>query len=240
MTERSQSPVVKGIVFLLGLCGCLVLAWVAVPIIWPSQSNQEIGEGVESSDDGAPDEVSGNATESTPVTSAIAASTSSSSKDALAVEKPPLGQIKILVPTQKFRKEGPNKVLRVDYNDIDVEKVLNTKQLTAELPDKMPDWLKKLNGKRVRMRGYMLPTFQNEGIKRFTLCRDTSACCFGPDPTIYYLIDTTMKSGTSTSYVEAKAVDIEGIFRMEPVFNSSGIIAQFYHLDDAQVVKGGR
>lgn len=235
MTEHSRSPAAKGILILLGLCGSLVLAWVAVPVIWPSQSNSEIAEGVGSSEDEASAPPSAKSAE-------ITSATSASSQDLAAVEKPPLGQIKILVPTKKFRKEGPRKALRVDFNDIDVEKVLNTKELTADLPQKMPDWLQNLNGQRVRLLGYMHPgsAFQSEGIKRFILCRDTSACCFGPDPTIFYLIETTMKSGTSTSYVEAKAVDIEGIFRIEPVVHESGIVAQFYHLDDAQVVKGGR
>ncbi|MDB5390903.1 MAG: hypothetical protein JWM11_6549, partial [Planctomycetaceae bacterium] len=37
------------------------------------------------------------------------------------------------------------------------------------------------------------------------------------------------------------AFDIEGVFRIEPVVQEkSGLMAGFYHLDDAQVVKGGR
>ncbi len=154
--------------------------------------------------------------------------------------KPPLGKITVLVPKKEFRPEGPNKALRVDFNDIDIELVLNTKKLTADIPKQMPEWLNKLNGQRVRLRGYMHPgsALQTEGIKRFVLCRDTSACCFGPNPTIYYLIETTMKSGTSASYIENKAFDVEGIFRIEPiVLEGTTEIDRFYFLDDAQIIK---
>ncbi len=104
----------------------------------------------------------------------------------------------------------------------------------------MPEWLKKLNGQRIRLRGYMHPqsAFQEDGLKRFVLCRDTSACCFGPNPTIFYLVEVTMKSGTSTSYIDNKAFDVEGIFRIRPeVLEGTDEVDRFYYLEDAQVVK---
>lgn len=155
-------------------------------------------------------------------------------------EKPPLGKITVLVPKKEFKPEGPNKALRVGFDDIDVELVLNTKKLTLDLPSQMPEWLKKLDGQRVRLRGYMHPlsAFQAEGLKRFVLCRDTSACCFGPNPTIYYLVETTMKSGTSSSYIENKAFDVEGVFRIKPVIlEGTTEVDRFYFLEDAQIVK---
>ncbi|MDB5337343.1 MAG: hypothetical protein JWN70_2962, partial [Planctomycetaceae bacterium] len=58
-------------------------------------------------------------------------------------DKPPLGKVTVLVPKNEFKKEGPNKSLRVSFDDIDIEKVLNTKKLTLDLPKQMPEWLKK-------------------------------------------------------------------------------------------------
>lgn len=155
-------------------------------------------------------------------------------------DKPPLGKITVLVPKKEFKTEGPNKSFRVSFDDIDIEKVLNTKKLSLDLPKQMPDWLKKLNGQRIRLRGYMHPqsAFQEDGLKRFVLCRDTSACCFGPNPTIFYLVEVTMKSGTSTSYIDNKAFDVEGIFRIRPeVLEGTDEVDRFYYLEDAQVVK---
>ena len=155
-------------------------------------------------------------------------------------DKPPLGKITVLVPKNEFKKEGPNKSLRVSFDDIDIEKVLNTKKLSLDLPKQMPEWLSKLDGQRIRLRGYMHPqsAFQVDGLKRFVLCRDTSACCFGPNPTIYYLVEFTLKSGTSTSYIENKALDVEGVFRIKPeVLEGTDEVERFYYLEDAQVIK---
>lgn len=155
-------------------------------------------------------------------------------------DKPPLGQIKVLVPQKDFKTEGKAKALRVSFDDIDIEKVLNTKKLSLDIPEKMPEWLKKLDGQRIRLRGYMHPAsaFQDSGIKRFVICRDTSACCFGPNPTVYYLVEVTLKSGTSTTYIENKAFDVEGVFHIKPVeLEGTKEISQFYSLDDAQMIK---
>src|SRR5205807_706348 len=40
--------------------------------------------------------------------------------------------------------------------------------------------VKKLDGKPIRIRGYILPSFQQSGIKQFVLVRDNMECCFGP------------------------------------------------------------
>ncbi|MDB5389191.1 MAG: hypothetical protein JWM11_4837, partial [Planctomycetaceae bacterium] len=176
MNEHHQVRSGKWIWSLVGLCGCLLLAFSAKAYFVPVNSVELV-------------------IDEPPTAEAPTAKVSET-------DKPPLGQITVLVPTKKFKKEGPNKAYRVGFDDIDIEKVLNTKELSVDLPSKMPEWLQKLNGQRIRLRGYMHPgsAFQEDGIKRFIFCRDTSACCFGPDPTIYYLITTTMRSGTSTSY----------------------------------------
>src|SRR5690606_8640199 len=35
-------------------------------------------------------------------------------------------------------------------------------------------------GKRIRIRGYILPTNQRKGLTSFVLVRDDQECCFGP------------------------------------------------------------
>lgn len=168
-----------------------------------------------------------------------AAKPAASAKKDDADKKPPLGQITVLVPKKEFKTEGPAKALRVSYDDIDIEKVLNTKTLTLDLPGKMPDWQQKLDGKRVRLMGFINPNsvFENDNVRRFVLCRDTSACCFGPNPTVFYLVEVTMKSGTSTKFTD-KRVDIEGVFHIKPQeLEGTKEIDRFYSLDDAVVIK---
>ena len=45
--------------------------------------------------------------------------------------------------------------------------------------------VKKLTGKPIRIRGYILPSFQQAGIKQFVLVRDNMQCCFGPGQAAY-------------------------------------------------------
>lgn len=270
MTEHSKPQSLNWVWILLGLCGCGIIAvWVGKVTLSPGYSTRSVAEedgeeqGSETEGDNGSSGAAGAGTSETagstdpktgkssatsqtdPKNSSVASSGSNKAANSASGPvadgaKPPLGQVTILVPKKVFKKEGPNKAARVGFDDIDIEKVLNTKELTVDLPKAMPDWLQRLHGQRIRLRGYMHPgsAFQAEGIKRFIFCRDTSACCFGPDPTIFYLIDATMKSGTSIEYIEREAFDLEGIFRIEPIVDErSGKMAYFYHLDDAQRIR---
>lgn len=150
-------------------------------------------------------------------------------------EKTPL--TKILVPERRFLLEGPNKALRVSYDDLDIEKVLGVKQAFLGIQDQFPKWLTDLNGKRIRLRGYMRTIEQSEDIDRFILCRDTSACCFGPDPIIYYIVPISMKSGVTTDFIDNRAFDVEGDFHIDVQALEDGSLFAFYYIDEAIIVK---
>src|SRR5262245_33959980 len=40
--------------------------------------------------------------------------------------------------------------------------------------------IESMNGQKIRIRGYILPTPQQHGIRQFVLVRDNQECCFGP------------------------------------------------------------
>ena len=152
--------------------------------------------------------------------------------------KPPLGQITVLVPKKELKPEGPNQALRITFDDLDLELVLNTRALSVDLPKYMPEWQKKLDGQRIRIQGYMHPgsAFQEDGLKDFVLCRDTPINFQAPQR-MDRMFRATLKAGTTTRYVDNKAFDVEGIFRIKPVLDKeSGELDQFYQLDDAQIV----
>ena len=160
------------------------------------------------------------------VSEAAAASDSASAESEVPVKHP------------EFKKDAKTGALRVSYDDLDLLKVLNVKDVTPDTPQKLPDWLKGLEGKPVRLRGFMHPqsAFQETGIGRFTLCRDTGVCCFGPKPTLYYLVFITMKNGQTTHYIDNRPFDVVGKFHIELVENS-GEIVELYHVDDAVVIE---
>lgn len=77
--------------------------------------------------------------------------------------------------------------------------------------------LKLINGKKVKLRGYILPssTYQSKGFKQFVLVRDNQECCFGPGAAIYDCVFVTMV-GENTADFATRPVTVEGKFVLDP------------------------
>lgn len=148
-------------------------------------------------------------------------------------EEMPKREIKLLIPSKTFKAEGPEKALRVSFDDVDLLKVLNMDPVIPEAPEMMPDWLKQLDGKRVRIRGFMIPPFSETDVRAFTLARDTQLCCFGRNPLPYDLIDVFLKKDAATEYIELRPFDVVGIFRIGEEIEPGYL----YSIDDAVVIQ---
>lgn len=144
-------------------------------------------------------------------------------------------EIKLLIPDKRFRKEDGGKIARVSYDDIDLLKVLNMQPVPADADNYFPDWLNRLDGQRIRIRGFMIPPFQATGLKRFALARDNGICCFVRTPKIYDVIDVRMAEGQTTDYIANKPFDVEGIFRIQPDADD-GELYKLYKIDEATVI----
>ena len=61
--------------------------------------------------------------------------------------------------------------------------------------DLLTDEVKSLDGRRVRLRGYILPTtlFKQTDIRQFVLVRDNQECCFGPGAALYDCVIVDME-----------------------------------------------
>ena len=140
---------------------------------------------------------------------------------------------KLLITQKTFRSGAPEDSLRVSYDDIDPEKIFDIKEIAKDTPKYFPDWLKALDGKRIKLRGFMIPAFQESGLSHFTLARDTSACCFGPNPKVCYLIEVSMRDGQTTDYIVERPFDVVGVFHIGDVVSPG----KLYTLDDAVVLK---
>ena len=151
---------------------------------------------------------------------------------------PPLKprKVKLLVKDRKFKVEGPQKALRISYDDFDLLKILNMEPVTLNATKLMPDWLKQLEGKRIRVRGFMYPPFQEEGLEGFVLARDNQICCFGRDPKPYDIVQVDMRKGKTTHYILNVPFDVVGVFHIDPV-ELDGAVHMVYRIDDATVVE---
>ena len=145
-------------------------------------------------------------------------------------------KVEVLIPEKSFRADAASKALRVSYDDLDLLKVINMEPVTADAVDHMPQWLKGLSGQRIKIRGFMYPTFETEGIERFVLARDNQICCFGRDPKIYDLVQIDMRAGKTTNYIPAtRAFDVVGRLKIEMIAEDGKPLG-LYYLEDAEII----
>jgi hypothetical protein len=118
----------------------------------------------------------------------------------------------------------------VTFNDIK----LDLKKDDPWKPSLLTEGVKKLDGKQVRIRGYILPPFQQSGIKQFVLMRDNQECCFGPGSVLHDRILVEMVGDATADYT-VRAVTISGQFAVREEIGPDGETMAIYHLDCKEV-----
>ena len=98
----------------------------------------------------------------------------------------------------------------------------------------LTDDVKKLDGKQIRIRGYILPSFQQTGIKQFILVRDNMECCFGPGALLHDCILVEMIAPATAEFT-VRPVSVVGRFSVREVKGPDGSYLAIYHLDGKQV-----
>ena len=144
-------------------------------------------------------------------------------------------KIELLIPEKSFRRERGTDAVRISYDDIDLLKILNMEPVPPNASEYFPEWLASLNGKRIRIRGWMYPTFVSEGLTSFTLARDNGICCFQRMPKIYDVIFVKLDAGQSTSYIDQRPFDVEGTFRIDDESDGSEL-PRLYKIENARVL----
>jgi hypothetical protein len=78
----------------------------------------------------------------------------------------------------------------------------------------MPEKVKKLDGKKVLMTGFMLPIDAVENIREFLLVESLWSCCYGQPPDINGTVRVILKGDKRTDY-EFEPIKLVGTFRVE-------------------------
>lgn len=143
---------------------------------------------------------------------------------------------KVLITEKTFQKEGPEGAVRVTYDDIDLLKVLNMDPVTPDAKKLMPMWLLNLEGRKIRIRGFMSPAFKQTGLKSFLMGRDNKACCFPGRAKVYDLFQVKLRDGVTTNYIQGRPFDVVGTFYIKP-WVEDGKVLDIYLIKDAVVVQ---
>ncbi|MEI6541575.1 MAG: hypothetical protein WCO86_18930 [Planctomycetota bacterium] len=144
-------------------------------------------------------------------------------------------KIELLIPEKSFRRERGTEAVRISYDDIDLLKILNMEPVPPNAAEYFPNWLAGLNGKQIRIRGWMYPEFISEGLTSFTLARDNGICCFQRMPKIYDVIFVKLEEGHSSRYIDQRPFDVEGTFRIDNESDGSEL-PRLYKIENARVL----
>ena len=149
----------------------------------------------------------------------------------------PVSALKIAnVPSKTFSRDYRTGALNVSFADLNLKAELDTQAVTKDNIKRFPDWLKSLEGTRIRIRGYMLPTFEEKGIDQFILDHSAREMNFGADPKVYELLEVHLAAGSTTNYVGgSRSTEVVGVFRINSDIQD-GTIQALYVLEDAVVV----
>jgi hypothetical protein len=140
-------------------------------------------------------------------------------------------------PKPKLRPGAKTKVLAA-AGDSDHDKTFDDLRFDIKVDEpfrreKLTDEIEALDGKPMRIRGFILPTPQTRGIKQFVLVRDNQECCFGPGAALFDCILVDMQPGVTAEYT-IRPVAVSGNFQIKE-FVIDGRHLAIYHIDADKV-----
>ena len=141
---------------------------------------------------------------------------------------PPATAGSTAAPARAATPTGPVREITFDDIKLDMEKGA---PFTRDL---LPKRVTTLEQERVRIRGYILPSFQQAGLTQFVLVRDNQECCFGPGAALHDCVVVRMLPGRSTNF-SIRPVAVAGRFRVEELRGPDGKHLAIYALDGEAV-----
>jgi len=89
-----------------------------------------------------------------------------------------------------------------------------TWEYEADNDTRPPEKVAKLDGRKVKLTGFMYPLQQGDSIQYFCLLRTTQTCCYGPRPQFNQYVFVEMV--TPTPFYRLDPVSCVGKFKVEP------------------------
>ena len=154
-----------------------------------------------------------------------------SSKDGLSLhsqqmKQPDDRQVESGSPLRKKQSSQTAKTQAISFDDIKFDMKQDDPFKRSMLTKKITDY----DGQKIKIRGYILPSFKQDGLTQFVLVRDNLECCFGPGAALYDCVMVEMQTGKSASY-SVRPVTVEGDFKIAEWEDFDGVIRAIYHLD---------
>ena len=125
---------------------------------------------------------------------------------------------------------GTAAIREITFDDIKLEMQKGEPFTRDRLTPRVTD----LERQRVRIRGYILPSFQQSGLTQFVLVRDNQECCYGGGAALHDCVVVRMQPGQTAEF-SIRPVAVEGRFRVEELRGPDGRHLAIYALDGERV-----
>ncbi|REJ70472.1 MAG: DUF3299 domain-containing protein [Planctomycetota bacterium] len=138
----------------------------------------------------------------------------------------------VLTSRQPDAPQATNEpVLNITFDDLKFPHTPDEPYDSALLTEQVLGYVEK----KIRVRGYILPTMQKDGIRQFVLVRDNQECCFGPGAALFDCVRVQMNGGQSVRYT-TRPVSVEGRFTIDPVRDYADVTRAvfFMHADEVE------
>lgn len=119
------------------------------------------------------------------------------------------GKVDPTTRTRPIPKPQPGKTLDLTFDDLKFNIQPDAPFERSMLPKEIED----LHGQKIRIGGYILPSFSNRDIKQFVLVRDNMECCFGPGAALYDSMLVEME-GRGVDFT-VRPIVVEGVFHVK-------------------------
>jgi hypothetical protein len=108
-----------------------------------------------------------------------------------------------------------------------------------KLSDQIPEYIKKLNTKKVALSGYMVPIdVVNEGVKSFILTYSQMMCCFGQMPWYNEWVFVEMPEGKPAEYQLDVPITVSGQLEVGEEIED-GFVVSLYRMKGDKVAVAG-
>ena len=95
--------------------------------------------------------------------------------------------------------------------------------------------IESFHGAKVRLRGFIQPSFRQTNIRKFVFVRDDKECCFGPNAALYDNILVKMAPRTQATFTVRPVVVTGQLFLKEYQDPASGMVLSIYRMKNGKI-----
>ncbi len=101
-----------------------------------------------------------------------------------------------------------------------------------------PGHIQALDGKRVSVRGFMIPIeFEEDKVRTFILTSNVLSCCFGAMPAMDEWVDVEVVADEGANYVNFRVIEVEGTLHVGEQIDDYGYVLCIYRLEADKVTE---